>query len=83
MTNIEVQNRIDQINALLEVKQAELGQRSNRRKELEHRQTANTKAKQQFITRIKLDIKNNIEEINNLKTELWGLQELQLNKENR
>lgn len=78
MTNKEVKARIAELTDLLEVKEAELAQRTNRRRELEHKQTANTQAKTQFIARIKLDIKALIDEINGMKTELWGLQEINL-----
>ena len=80
MTNKEVQERIAELKSLLEVKEQELALRTNRLNELEHKQTANIQAKKQFVARIRLDIKNSIDEINNLKIELWGLQELQLNE---
>lgn len=69
-------DRIEQIDALLEVKEMELALRTNRQKELKAKQTANTRAKQQFLTRIRLDIKSIIDEINALKTERWGLLEM-------
>lgn len=78
MTNKEVQERIAELKSLLEVKEQELALRTNRRKELEHKQTANIKAKKQFITRIKNDIKALLDEISSMKTELWGLQEINL-----
>lgn len=72
----DVQFRIEQIDALLEVKETELALRINRQKELKAKQTANTRAKQQFLTRIRLDIKSLLDEINALKTERWGLMEI-------
>lgn len=72
----DVQRRIDQINELLEVKQIELTLRTNRQKELREKQTANIDLKKQFLARIRLDIKALLDEINALKTELWGLQEI-------
>lgn len=78
MNQKEIQARIAELTALLEVKEQELAQRTNRRIELEHKQTANIKARQKFVARIRLDIKALLDEINNLKTELWGLQEINL-----
>lgn len=46
--------------------------------ELKAKATANTAAKQRFIARIKTEIHQLTQEVNNLKTELWGLQELNL-----
>ena len=74
----EVAPRIAELTALIEEKEADLAHKVNRRMELKAKATANTAAKQRFIARIKTEIHQLTEEVNNLKTELWGLQELNL-----
>lgn len=67
--------RMETLQYVIEEKRRELDQRIKCRYELEHKQTMNTDAKRKFITRIKLDIKGMIDEINALNAELWDLQE--------
>ena len=74
----EVAPRIAELTALIEEKEADLAHKVNRRREIGAKQTANIAAKQQFCARLKTEIHQLTEEINNLKTELWGLQELNL-----
>lgn len=71
----QAMERMAALNEMLEIKRRELDQRIKRRHELERKQTANTDAQRRFITRIKLDIKGLIDEINGLNGELWDLQE--------
>lgn len=85
MTAFEVAPRIAELTALIEEreavlakKEAVLARKINRCRELSAKATANTAAKQRFIARIKTEIHHDTDEINNLKTELWGLQELNL-----
>lgn len=74
----EVALRIAELTTLIEEKEADLAHKVNRRMELKAKATANTAAKQRFIARIKTEIHQLTQEVNNLKTELWGLQELNL-----
>lgn len=74
----EVAPRIAELTALIEEKEADLSHKVNRRREIGAKQTANISAKQQFCARLKTEIHQLTEEINNLKTELWGMQELNL-----
>lgn len=74
----EVAPRIAELTAQIAEKEADLARKVNRRRELGAKQTANIPAKQRFCSRLKLEIKQLTDEINNLKTELWGLQELNL-----
>lgn len=78
MTTREIPPRIEELKALIEEKEAELSHKANRRKEIGAKQTANIAAKQRFCARLKTEIHQLTEEISNLKTELWGLQELNL-----
>ncbi|MBQ8508081.1 MAG: hypothetical protein IJ466_11710 [Clostridia bacterium] len=85
MTAFEVAPRIAELTALIEKKEAALAKKEavlvrkiNRCRELSAKATANIAAKQRFIARIKTEIHHDTDEINNLKTELWGLQELNL-----
>ena len=78
MTTNEVAPRIEELKAEIEEKEADLARKVNRRREIGAKQTASIAAKQRFIARIKTEIHQLTEEINNLKTELWGLQELDL-----
>ena len=71
----QAMERMAALNEMQEIKRRELDQRIKRRHELERKQTANTDAQRRFITRIKLDIKGLIDEINGLNGELWDLQE--------
>ena len=50
----------------------------NRRREISNRPAANKEAQRIFIARLKTEIHQLTEELNNYKTELWGLQELNL-----
>lgn len=74
----EVAPRIAELTVLIEEKETDLAHKVNRRKELGARETANIPAKQRFCSRLKLEIKQLTDGINNLKIELWGLQELNL-----
>lgn len=74
----ELQAEIEKKEAELVEKEADLARKINRYRELSAKATANIAAKQRFIARIKTEIHHDTEEINNLKTELWGLQELNL-----
>lgn len=78
MTEFEVAPRIAELTAQIAEKEADLARKVNLRMELKAKATANTAAKQRFIARIKTEIHQLTEEVNNLKTELWGLQELNL-----
>lgn len=78
MTAFEVALRIAELTAQITEKEADLAHKVNRRLELSAKATANTAAKQRFIARIKTEIHQLTDEINNHKTELWGLQELNL-----
>lgn len=78
MTTNEVSGRIAELTAEIEEKQVHLAHKVNRCGELSAKKTANIAAKQRFIARIKTEIHQLAEEVNNLKTELWGLQELNL-----
>lgn len=78
MTEFEVAPLIEKKEAELVEKEADLARKINRCRELSAKATANTAAKQRFIARIKTEIHQLTEEVNNLKTELWGLQELNL-----
>jgi hypothetical protein len=78
MTAFEVKPRIEELQALIEVKEAELAQKANRRREISSRPTANKEAQRSFIARLKTEMIQLTEELNNYKTELWGLQELNL-----
>lgn len=74
----EVNLRIDSVQAEIAEKEEELSRKANRHKELAARQTVNRAARKRFITRIKLEMKTLEDELAALKTELWGLQELNL-----
>jgi predicted RNase H-like nuclease (RuvC/YqgF family) len=74
----EVATQIEKLNALIEEKEADLAHKVNRCRELSAKETPNTAMKQRFIARIKTEIHQLTDEINNHKTELWGLQELNL-----
>lgn len=74
----EVAPRIAELTALIEEKEADLAHKMNRCQELSAKETPNTAMKQRFIARIKTEIHQLTDEINNHKTELWGLQELNL-----
>lgn len=76
MDYMDTKYRIERLEAALEIKRAELEHRIRRQRELSAKVTANTKAKDKFLTRIRLEIKTYIEEINALNTELWGLYEI-------
>ena len=78
MTAFEVAPRIAELPAQIAEKEADLARKVNRCRELSAKATANTAAKQRFIARIKTEIHQLTEEVNNLNTELWGLQELNL-----
>ena len=78
MNASEVAPRIAELAALIEEKEADLARKVNRRRELAAKKTANIPAKQRFCARLKTEIHQLTEEINNHKTELWGLQELNL-----
>lgn len=78
MTAFEVAPRIAELTAQITEKEADLAHKVNRRLELSAKATANTAAKQRFIARLKTEIHHDTDEINNLKTKLWGLQELNL-----
>ena len=73
----EVALRIAELTTLIEEKDADLSHQVNRVRSLSAR-PGNNQAKRSFISRYKLEIKQLTDEINNLKTELWGLQELNL-----
>lgn len=78
MTAIDIPARIVELDAMIEEKEADLARKVNRRKEIGAKQTSNIAAKQQFCARLKTEIHQLTEEINNLKTELWGLREIQI-----
>lgn len=78
MNAFEVAPQIEKLNALIEEKEADLAHNVNRCRELSAKETPNTAMKQRFIARIKTEIHQLTDEINNHKTELWGLQELNL-----
>ena len=78
MTAFEVAPRIAELTAQITEKEADLALKINRCRELSAKTTANIAAKQRFIARIKTEIHQLTDEINNHKTELWGLQELNL-----
>lgn len=78
MTEFEVAPLIEKKEAELVEKEADLARKINRCRELSAKETPNTAMKQRFIARIKTEIHQLTEEVNNLKTELWGLQELNL-----
>ena len=78
MTAFEVKPRIEELQALIEEKEAELAHKVNRRREISNRPAANKEAQRIFIARLKTEIHQLTEELNNYKTELWGLQELNL-----
>jgi len=74
----EVAPRIAELTALIDEKEADLARKVNRRRELAAKKTANISAKQRFCSRLKTEIHQLTEKINTLKTELWGLQEMNL-----
>ena len=78
MTAFEVKPRIEELQALIEEKEAELARKVNRRREISNRPAANKEAQRSFITRLKTEMILLTEELNNYKMELWGLQELNL-----
>ena len=77
----EVQARIAELAALIEEKETDLAHKVNRCRELSARRTGAIEKKRKFVSRIKVEIKDLTDEISNYKTELWGLQELNLPKE--
>ena len=78
MNAFEVAPQIEKLTALIEEKEADLAHKVNRCRELSAKETPNTAMKQRFIARLKTEIHQLTDEINNHKTELWGLQELNL-----
>lgn len=76
MTANEVETRIADLTKLIAIKQAELDHRCNRRVEISAK--PNSPIKQKIIARYRTEIKQMTDELNNLKTELWGLQEVNL-----
>ena len=78
MTAFEVKPRIEELQELIEVKEAELAHKVNRRREISNRPAANKEAQRSFIARLKTEMHQLTKELNNYKTELWGLQELNL-----
>ena len=78
MTAFEVKPRIEELQVLIGEKDAELTRKVNRRREISNRPAANKEAQRIFIARLKTEIHQLTEELNNYKTELWGLQELNL-----
>lgn len=78
MTAFEVKPRINELQALIADKEAELAHKVNRCREIGNRPTGNKEAQRSFISRLKTEVHQLTEELNNYKTELWGLQELNL-----
>lgn len=76
MTAEEVKNRIADLIEEIAIKEAELAHRCNLRVEISAK--PNSPIKQKIITRYRTEIKQMTDELNNLKTELWGLQEVNL-----
>lgn len=73
----EVAPRIAELTALIEEKENDLAYKANRMRSISSR-PGNNQAKRSFIARYRTEIKQLTDEINNLRTELWGLQELDL-----
>lgn len=77
MTTRDIPSRIEELKAEIEEKEAELARKVNRRREISAKKTANLVAKQKFCARLKTETVQITQELTNLKTELWGLQEMQ------
>lgn len=78
MRSTNIENRKAQLADLIEIKEAELSHRVNRHKEIAAWPTQNKAAQRRFLTRLKTEMVQMTEELNTLKTELWGLEEINL-----
>lgn len=72
----DVPHRIAELSDLIAIKEEELAHKINRRIQISEK--PNSSLKQKIITRYKTEIMQLTDELNNLKTELWGLQEMNL-----
>lgn len=74
------QDRIEQLQSMIEVKEAELAHCANRHKEIAAWPTRNIIAQRRFLARLKTEMHQLANELNAMKTELWGLQELEASR---
>lgn len=78
MRNTDIEYRMQQLSDEIAIKEAELAHRANRNKEIAAWPTQNKSAQRQFLARLKTEIMQMTEELNAKKTELWGLQEMEI-----
>ena len=72
----QIPHRIAELTNLIGIKEEELAHKINRRIQISEK--PNSTLKKKIITRYKTEIMQLTDELNNLKTELWGLQEMNL-----
>lgn len=76
MRNTDIQDRMDWLNGMIQESEATLAHKCNRRAEISKKPESAIKRK--IIARYKTEIMQLTDEINNYKTELWGLQEMEV-----
>ena len=78
MTARELTALIEEKQGYIAEKEWDLAYKVNRVREINARPTTNKQLKSRIVSRYKTEIKQLTDELNNLKIELWGLQELNL-----
>lgn len=78
MRKTAIEYRKEQLAGLIEIKEAELAHRVNRHKEIAAWPTQNKTAQRRFLARLKTEMHQMTGELNTLKTELWGLEEMNI-----
>lgn len=78
MAKYEVAVRLKELEREIPEAEARLAHMINRRREIDAYDAPNREYKRKLLAKYRLEIKGATERISNLKTELWGLQELDL-----
>lgn len=76
MAKYEVAVRLKELEREIPDAEAKLVHMINRRREIDAYDAPNREYKRKLLAKYRLEIKSANERISNLKTELWGLQEL-------
>lgn len=76
MAKYEVAVRIKELEREIPEAEARLAHTINRRREIDAYDAPNREYKRKLLAKYRLEIKSAADRISNLKTELWGLQEL-------
>jgi hypothetical protein len=76
MAKYEVAVRLKELEREIPDAEAKLAHMINRRREIDAYDAPNREYKRKLLAKYRLEIKSATERISNLKTELWGLQEL-------